>query len=216
VTNLNSSDRSADFDRELLAIASDPRVESLARHRVGDRAEDVIQEALFNISRMSNRECINDLRAYFCTIVVHQAARMRNVQGTLPFDNPESATGAHHVDGRAPRTLEDSVVARLLAQAWMAEFRQRKQQLRAAVPGRSAHPDRYRDNIVAAAEAFLKAVALGDVSAKVPREKLLVEYPEWFAEPGCSVTARDQRFSRAHADLSALVRQVVAREDLLP
>lgn len=218
MTNLNSPDRSTDFDRELLVIASDPRITSLARRRVGDRdlAEDVIQEALYSISRMSDPERISDLRAYFCTVVIHEAARLRSVQAPLPFDDPEVATGARRLPCHALRTLEDAVVARIMAQAWMAEFKQRKQQLRAAVPGRSAYPDRYRDYIVAAAEAFLKAVALGDVSAKVPREKLLIEFPEWFAEPGCSVTTRDQRFSRAHADLWALLRQVVAREDLLP
>jgi DNA-directed RNA polymerase specialized sigma24 family protein len=218
VTNLNPSDRPADFYKELLAIASDPKVAGLARRRVGDRdlAEDVIQEALYSVSRMSDPERIDDLRAYFCTVVIHEAARLRSAQVALPFDDPELATGARRVDGRVPRTLEDSVISRLMAQTWLAKFGEQRQQLRAAVPGRSAHPDRYRDHIVAAAEAFLKAVALGDPSDKVQREKLAAEYPEWFAEPGCATNARDQRFSRAHADLLVLLQQVVDLEDLLP
>lgn len=218
MTNLNPADRPADFGEELLAIAHDPRVRSLARRRVGDRdlAEDVIQEALYSVSRVPDPERIADLRAYFCTVVIREAGRLRSVQRALPFDDPEVATGARHVGGGAPRTLEDVVVARLMAKTWQSQFRQRKQELRAAVPGRSAHPERYRDHIVATAEAFLMAAALDEASEKDTREKLLDGYPEWFAEPGCASNARDQRFSRAHADLWALLRQVVTREDLLP
>lgn len=218
MTNLNPPDWSADLYRELLAIASDPRIMGLARRRTGDRdlAEDVMQEAVYIVSRVRDPERIVNLRAYFCKVVTNEAARLRSMQKALPLDDPEAATGARRADGRIPWTLEDAVVARVMAQTWIAEFEQRKQQLRAAVPGRSAHPDRYRYHIMAAAEAFLMAVALVDVSDKIPRETLLAGYPEWFAEPGCAQNARDQRFSRAQADLWALLRLVVAREDLLP
>ena len=214
----NPPDGQSDFYRELLAIASDPRVTSLARRRVGDHdlAEDVIQEALYSLSRMPDPERIDDLRAYFCTVVIHEAARLRSLQGALPFDDPEVATGARRGEGRASRTLEDAVVGRLMAQTWLAEFKQRKQQLRAAVPGRSTHPDGYRDCIVAAAGAFLEAVALDGPSDNSARNKLLDEYPEWFAEPDCTQNTRDKRFSRANSDLWALLRRVVDREDLLP
>jgi DNA-directed RNA polymerase specialized sigma24 family protein len=218
VTNLNFPGRAADFCEELLAIARDPKVMGLARRRVGDRdlAEDVIQEAVFIVGRVENPERIRDLRAYFCTVVIHEAARLRSVQGALPFDALEVATGARRVDGGASRTLEDVVVVRLMAQAWLSQLRQEKQELRATVAGRSAHPDRYRDHIVALAEAFLMTAALAEASDKGMRDKLQGEYPEWFAEPDCAKNARDQRFSRAHADLRALLRQVVPREDLLP
>lgn len=216
--NLNSSDWSKDFYRELLAIAGDPRVMGLARQRAGDRdlAEDVIQETVYIVSRMPNPERIANLRAYFYTVMVHEAARLRTMRAKLVLCDPESGTGARHTGGHGLRTLEDAVVARLMAQTWMAQFRQRKQQLRATVPGRSAHPERYRDHIVAAAEAFFEAAALHEASGEGVRRTLLDAYPEWFAEPGCAQNTRDQRFSRAHADLLALVRQVVAHEDLLP
>lgn len=218
MTNLNPADQQADFGEELLAIARDPRVRGLARWRVGDRdlAEDVIQEALYSVSRVSHPERIADLKAYFCTVVIREASRLRSVQGALLFDDPEVATGARRVGGGAPRTLEDAVVSRLMAKTWLSQFRQRKQELRAAVPGRSMHPECYRDHIVAATEAFLMAAALDDPSEKGTREKLLDGYPEWFAEPGCAKNTRDQRFSRAHADVLALLRQVIAREDLVP
>lgn len=218
MTNLNPTDRPSDFYEKLLAIASDPRIIGLARRRVGDSdlAEDVIQEALYSLSRMPDPERIDDLRAYFCKVVIHEAARLRSVRSALPFDDPEVATGARRVEGRAPRTLEDVVIARVMAQTRLAQFKRRKQQLRATIPGRSAYPDRYRDHIAAVAEAFLQAVDLADASGKDQREKLMAEYPEWFAEPGCTQNTRDQRFSRAHADLCALLRQVVARDDLLP
>lgn len=213
----NPPDGQSDFHRELLAIAGDPRVMSLARRRVGDHdlAEDVIQEALYSVSRTSDPERIEHLRAYFCTVVIHEAARLRSVQGALPFEDPEVATGARRVDGRAPRTLEEAVVARLMAQTWLAEFKRRKQQLRAAVPGRSTHPDRYRDCIVAAAGAFFEAVALDGVSDSSAKKKLLDEHLKWLAQPECAQNTRDQRFSRANSDLCALLRQVVDREDLL-
>lgn len=214
----NPPDRPMGFDEELLAIASDPKVMDTARWRVGDRdlAEDVIQEALYIVSRVPNPERILNLKAYFWKVVIREAARLRRVQGALPFDHPEAATGARRVDGRAPRTLEDAVVTGLMAQTWLAQFSQRKQELRAAVPGRSVRPNRYRDHIVAAAEAFLRAVALDGASDKDLREKLLAGYPQWFAEPGRTQNTCDQRLSRAHADLCSLLRQVVTREDLLP
>lgn len=218
MTNLNPPDRSTAFYEDLLAIARDPKVTALARRRVGDRdlAEDVVQEAVYIVSKVPNPECIASLRAYFCTVVIHEAARLRSVQKALPFDDPEVATGARRVDGRTPRTLEDAVITRLMAQTRLAQFRRRKQQLRATVPGRSAHPDRYRDHIMSVAEAFLKGAGLGDVSDKDQREKLLAGYPEWFAESGCAQNTLDRRFSRAYADLWTLLRQVVDREDLLP
>ena len=210
--NPNLPDWSADFYRELLAIASDLKVMNLARRRVGDHdlAQDVIQEAVYIVSRVQDPERIANLRAYFCTVVIHEAARLRKIQGTPLLDDPEVATGPRHMRG----TQEDAVVTRLMAHTRTAQFRQRKQQLRATVPGRSAHPERYRDHIVAAAEAVLEA--LDETSSDVAREKLLDEYPEWFAEPGCAQNARDQRLSRAYADLRALLQQVVIREDLLP
>lgn len=218
MSNLKPPHRSADFSRELLAIASDPRIMSLARRRVGDRdlAEDVIQEAVYIISRVTNPERIANLRAYFYTVVIHEAARLRTMQGKLVLDDPEVAAGARRTAGRGLRTTEDAIVVRLMAQTWIAQFRQLEQQLRATIPGRSARPERYRDHIVATAEAFLEAVALNEASGEGTREKLVDAYPEWFAEPGCAQNTRDQRFSRAHADLWELLRQVVAREDLLP
>lgn len=218
MSNLNPSDRPADFYEELLAIARDPKVMGLAGWRVGDRdlAEDVIQEALYIVSRVRNPEHILSLRAYFCKVVIHEAARLRRVQGALPFDDPEAATGARRVDGRAPRTLEDAVVTRLMAQTWLAQFRQQKQQLRATIPGRSAHPDSYRDCIVATAEAILEAASLDKFADTRPSEGLLARYPEWLDDPGCAENSRQQRLCRALADLRALLKQVVRREDLLP
>lgn len=109
MTNHNPQYGSTDFYRELLAIAGDPRVLSLARRRVGDHdlAEDVIQEALYSVSRVSDPEHIDDLRAYFCTVVIREAGRLRGVQRALPFDDPEVAAGARRVGGGAPPILKE-------------------------------------------------------------------------------------------------------------
>lgn len=224
MTNLNPPDRSAgfrreDFDRELLAITADPKVRNLAARRAGDRdlAEDVVQEAWYIVNRMPHPERIADLRAYFCTVVIHQASRLRSAPGMSLYDDLEIALSVHHRLDPASRNLEEGAIAHLMAQARLARFTARKHVLRSIVPGRSPNPDRYRDLIIAAAEAIIAAaVALDHASDKDSRERLLAEYPEWFAEPGSTENTCDQRLSRARADLRALLQKVVPREELLP
>ena len=105
-----------------------------------------------------------------------------------------------------------------MAQARLARFAARKCVLRSTVPGRSAHPDHYRDLIIAAADVILAAAAaaLDLASDKDTNRALLWGHPEWFADPGCDKNARDQRFSRARSDLRTLLQKVVPRDELLP
>lgn len=218
--NLNPPDRPADFcredfDRELLAIATDPKVRSLAGQRVGDRdlAEDVVNEAFYIVSRRPDPEHIADLRAYFCTVVIHEAFRLRSMPGTLLFGDPETALSTCHRMAPATPNLEEQAVTDLMAQARLARFAARKHEWRSSVPRRSADPDRYRDLIVAKAEAILLGTAaLEEASVKA----LETAYPEWFNEPGCASNSRDQRLSRARGDIWALLRKVVTREELTP
>jgi len=220
VPNLNPPDRPADFcredfDRELLALATDPRVRSLAGQRVGDRdlAEDVVNEAFYIVSRKLDPEHITDLRAYFCTVVIHEAFRMRSMPGTSLSEDPEATLSACRRMGPATANLEEQAVTHLMAQARLARFAALKNELRSSVPRRSADPDRYRDLIVARAEAvLLGTVALEEASVKA----LESAYPEWFNEPGCASNSRDQRLSRARADIWALLRKMVTREELMP
>jgi len=217
VPNLNPPDGRADFHQELLAIAADPKVRRLARRRTRDPelAEDVIQEALYKVSRIPDPEHIVDLRAYFCRVVSHEAVRLYRPSETTLLDDPESALGARPVHGQAP-PVEEAAVAHLMAQIWLARLEERKEQLRAAVPGRSADPDRYRDLIVAIAPSRLKSVVWDEASDKDLNSDLLDAYPEYFAQPGHGRNSCDRRFSRARADLRALLQEVVARDEILP
>ena len=217
--NLNPPDGRADFHQELLAIAADPKVRRLARRRTRDPelAEDVIQEALYKVSRILHPEHIDDLRAYFCRVVSREAVRLYRKSGTaLLLDDPESVVAARRVHGQVARPLEEDAAAHLMAQIWQERLRNRKEQLRAAVSGRSADPDRYRDLIVAIAPSRLKSVVWDEASDKDLNSDLLDAYPEYFAQPGHGRNSCDRRFSRARADLRALLQEVVARDEILP
>lgn len=109
---LNPPGESADFRRELLAIANDPKVRGLARRRVGDYhlVEDVIQEALYAVIRIPDPERIVNLRAFFCTVVIHEAARLRSMPGLTLEHEPATAPQPRRGPGPgpAPRPLEDA------------------------------------------------------------------------------------------------------------
>jgi DNA-directed RNA polymerase specialized sigma24 family protein len=218
VTNHNPSDGLTEFLREMIAIANDPKVRSLARRRVGDHelVEDVIQESLYAVSRISDPERIENRPAFFRTVVIHAAARLRRVSGTTLLEDLETALVARRSRGPAPRSLEGAVVFHLMIQTWLARLVERKTQLRVAVPGRSENPDRYRDLIVTIAEPVLLAAARGEASDEDSNLALRAAYPEWFAEPGCAENSCHQRLSRARADLRALLQNVVTHDELLP
>ena len=84
------------------------------------------------------------------------------------------------------------------------------------IPGRSAHPDSYRDCIVAMAEAILEAASVDELADMKPSEELVARYPEWLDDSGCAENSHQQRLCRALADLRALLKQIVHCEDLLP
>jgi DNA-directed RNA polymerase specialized sigma24 family protein len=218
VTNLNPSDGLTEFHREMLAIANDPGVKSLAKRHGGDRelAEDVIQESLYAVIRISDPDRIEDRRAYFCTVVIHAADRLRRVSGTTLLDDLETALRTRRGRSPAPRSLEQAAVFHLMVQTWLARLVERKTQLRETVPGRSADPDRYRDLIVTIAEPVLLAAAHGEASTEDSNPALQARYPEWFAEPGCAENSCHQRLSRARADLRVLLQKVVTHDELLP
>ena len=134
------------------------------------------------------------------------------------YDGPDIPPNARPRLDPDSQNVEEGAIAHLMAQARLARFAARKCVLRSTVPGRSAHPDHYRDLIIAAADAILAAAAaaLDLASDKDTNRALLWGHPEWFADPGCDKNARDQRFSRARSDLRTLLQKVVPRDELLP
>ena len=74
--DLSSSSISAggrsDYLEQLAAIREDPKVKKLARGRAGDPelAEDALQEAYYAVARLEDLEHIEDLRAYYCRVLL--------------------------------------------------------------------------------------------------------------------------------------------------
>jgi DNA-directed RNA polymerase specialized sigma24 family protein len=217
VLDRNPPDHSSDFLRELLDIMRDPRVRSRARRLVGDYdlAEDLIQETVYLLSRVPDPGRIVNLRAFFWTVMNHEAARLRSMPRTIPLDDLERVFGARPVCTMTSRPLDEGIAARLIAEDWLARLDSRREQLKASVPGRSADHDRYRTVIVVVAESMLQATARGEYCEENPRHALEVAYPEYFDEPGRASNSCDQRFSRARMDVRNLLKEVVARNELL-
>jgi DNA-directed RNA polymerase specialized sigma24 family protein len=218
VSNLNPPDEASDFLRRLVDIAQDPKVRRQARRIVGDcdLAEDLIQETLYALIRTQAPERIINLRAFFWKAMLHKAGRLRSLAGTTLVDDLESAPGSGAIHNPASRTLAEGVVARLMAQTWLARLESRRESLNAAIPGRSADPGRYRTVIITVARSMLQMIAYGEVCEDDCRPALQAAYPGYFDEPGRGRNSCDQRFSRARADLRVLLKEVVARDELLP
>ena len=77
------------FQQELLAIREDPKVRSLALRRAGDPelAEDALQEAYCAVAGLKNPQRIEDLRAYFCRVLINEVYHLRGqLRATLVED----------------------------------------------------------------------------------------------------------------------------------
>ena len=218
--NINSPGGQQDFHRRLRAIWEDPGVWRLALRYAGDfyLAEDALQEAYWAAGRARDPQHIENLRAYFCTVLIRKVYRLRGQLGTTPVEDFEILVETRRVTacGSAPaRPVGDAVGTRLMAEIWIERFHVRRACLRAAVPARSSAPGRYRDLIVAVAEQVLRDGIKGEASQADSNAALRAAYPEWFGQPGCAANTCDQRFCRARADVRELLKAVVNRDELL-
>ena len=173
------------FPAELLTIWQDPEVRRLAARRAGDPdlAQDALQAAVAAVARVSDPTRIENLKAYFCRVLINEVYHLR---GQLVAARPcDSAALAAMSDAgtSAPASAEEAVT-RLLARAWLERFRARRVHLRAAVPGRSRQPARYRDLIVQTAEHILRTALDGNVSWGDCNETMQATLPDWFGQPG--------------------------------
>lgn len=220
--NLNPPDRRPNFQQELLAIREDPEVRKLARRRAGnpDLAEDALQETYCAVAGVANPAVIRDLRAYFCQALVHEVYRLSGrLRATLVEDPTILADVLQEKVGDssvAPRPVFETVCTNLLGEKSLKFLASQRARLTAEVPGRSPDPGRYRTIIVSVAEQVIPMIIIGDVSNADHNAALRIAYPEWFAEPGCSEETYHQRFSRARADVRALLGKVMSRDDLRP
>jgi DNA-directed RNA polymerase specialized sigma24 family protein len=84
----------SDFQRELMAIRENPKVKSLALRHAGDLdlAEDTLEDAVWAVGQQ-DPQTIKNLRAYFCTVLIHKVHRLRNQRGAASVADPEVLAG---------------------------------------------------------------------------------------------------------------------------
>lgn len=204
------------FPPELLTIWADPEVRRLAARRARDRelAEDALLQAVCAVARIGDLRHINDLKAFFCRVLINEVYRLRGQLTAARVCDP--ATLAEMSDARITGPyLDEAVTNRLMAQAWLERFRAQRDHLWASVPGRSGQPSCYRDLVVAVAEHLLRAASHGGVSQADSNEALQAAFPDWFGRPGAAENTGHQHLSRARRDVQALLRKVVDRDELL-
>ncbi len=206
-----------EFPRELVAIWLDPDVRRLAVRRTGDPdlAEDALLAAVVAVARAGDRARIEDLKAYFCRVLINEVYHLLGqLAPARPYD-PATLAAMSDAGTSAPPSGEQAVT-RLLVQTGLERFRAERAQLRAAVPGRSPQPGRYRDLIVQTAEHVLRTALDGNVSWADCNEALQAALPDWFGQPGSAKNTCHKHLSRARRDVQDLLRAVVSRDELLP
>jgi Sigma-70 region 2 len=213
-----ASDR-PDFQQELLAIRENPEVISLALRRAKNPeiAEDALQAAYYAVCRLADPGAVQDLRAYFCRTLINEIYReLRQLRAATPEDATDLAERQGRLVSSSPalRPFADDVTIRLLGRGWLAAFAARRGELAARVPRRSLDQVRYQGLIVRAAEHMLRTI-LGQNADPDINAVLRGGYAEWFAARGCAENTLDQRLLRARADVSALLRTMIERGDLV-
>jgi hypothetical protein len=202
---------------ELKRVASDPAIRRLATGRAGSRelAEDALQEAYSNVVKR-DLGAIDDLRAYFIRALVREIGHLRARPAPI-FVEDIAAAGEREAapSGRTPPdSVEHEAEIRRLAQRVLSRLDTDREQLMAAVPGRSGYPRRYRTAIVAAARAIFLLILQGNVSSADWNAVLRSVYSPWFGEAGLASDATDQRLSRGRYDVRTLLQRVLPRYEL--
>ena len=214
-----ASNNQPDFQHELQAVREDPDVRSFAHRRAKspEMAEDALQSAYYAVSRVAHPEAIEDLRAYFCRVVLREIYReLRQLRAEVLVDftvSGDARQDQRGIGAPMPRPLTEEVQTCLLGQGWLGIFTGRGE-LAARVPRRSPDPGRYQRLIVRVAEYVLRVI-LGENADADINAALRGGYAEWFAAHNSSRDTRDQRLSRGRADVCALLQTIVERGDLI-
>ena len=214
-------DRLADARRQLVEIRMDPGMQKFARRKAGDpdMADDALQNAYCAVLRREHLDEIEDLRAYFARVLIHEIHRERGQLRTPLVDDfdrvAEERLGAIGCHRTPPPNVQDVVCTSLQGGCWLKRLADERGDLLASVPARSRDAGRYRAVIYAAAEHILRAGISGDVSEADTNETLRASYPEYFQQPDAAPNTCDQRFCRARVDIRALLRTVVSHDELI-
>jgi DNA-directed RNA polymerase specialized sigma24 family protein len=216
--SISAAERS-DYLDHLTVIREDPQVKKLARARAGDPdvAEDALQETFYLLARLRQPQHIDDLRKYFCKVLIHSVYRLRGQLGATTVDDAGGLvdTSGRRVGGEAPPALFDEVVhTNMVARNWHERLAKQRAALTGSVPGRSPEPGRYRDVIMTTAEGMLLAIVTGDFREVDLNLALRAAYPEWFAERRVAISNIHQRLARARADIRDLLKAVISLDEL--
>ncbi len=158
-------------------------------------------------------EHIDDRRAYFITVLKHEAYRLYALSGAIPMEKPDQHGAL--VCGPAPaRPVADTVCTSVLAESWLGRLDAQRACLKAVVPARSDDPVLYRALIYTSAEGVLRDGINAEPSDADSNDAFRVAYPEYFAQPGASANLLHQRFRRAREDVKALLQTVVQHDEL--
>lgn len=205
----------------LLEIRYDPRIVRLARKRAGhiDLAEDALQTAYCRIAAMDLGR-IGNLRGYFITVVQREVYALNRMGREVPFEDVDDAAQPNRLNraGYGPavsRSPDESVCNTIRDETWLKRLADRCHQLRAEIPARSDDPACYRDVVYAAARQVLCDSLNGEPSDADSNDALQVAYPEYFDQPAMVLNTLHQRFRRARADVQAVLRAVVGRDEIL-
>jgi Sigma-70 region 2 len=215
------AERLAAAREQLVEIWMDPRIRSLARRYAGgpDVADDALQSTYCAVLQVERLDQIENLRAYFCRVLIHEVHRERGQLHTALVENfdgvVEEGQGAVGCRRTSPRCLQDTVCTSLQGRSWLKRLIDDSEGLLASVPARSRDSGRYRAVIYAAAEQILRAGIKGDVAEADTNDTLRASYPEYFQQPGTAPNTCDQRFSRARMDARSLLRSVISQDELI-
>lgn len=210
----------ADTRQQLVTIREDPRIKRFALWHAGhpDLADDALQCAYYAVVRLKNLEQIENLRAYFCKVLIREIRRECSQLGAaLVNDFPRVVETRHDAAGShlaSSPSIEDAVCISLQAQVWLERFAAQRDCLRARVSARSDDPVRYRAVICHAAEQVLRDGINAEPSDADSNGAFRATYPEYFAQPDASADLLHQRFRRAREDIKALLQAVVSHNEL--
>jgi DNA-directed RNA polymerase specialized sigma24 family protein len=222
VHSTNRADPRETVLQRLAAVREDPRIEGFALRHAGHPhlAEDALQTAYCAVAQLEHPEQIENLRAYFCTVLIREVRRARGQLGAALVEDFDRVAEAHqNASGDrchpAPPPATDELACRSAqGQIWLGRFAAQRDVLQAAVPARSDDPDRYRSVVTATAEHVLRDCSNGEQGDADSNDAFQAAFPEYFDEPGAPLNTLHQRFSRARADVRALLQGAVNRDEL--
>jgi len=205
---------------DLAELVEDAAVRKLALRRAGSRelAEDALQETFRAVAQTRHPEAIEDLRAFFCKSLINTINRQFSLSAPIPAEDigavVDSRQNLSSSDMSALASVVNEAHLRILAEAALKRLERDRAELMAMIPARSGDPRRYQSTILAAATKILRLTFEGPVTMADWNAILGSEYPQWY-DVRLPHDALYQRFSRARADIRALLKDIFPRDWLV-